>query len=217
MKQLSLNVEARANAGRGPCRRIRASGKVPAVVYGVSGARNLAVGESDLRTLMRTLRNSVALIELTNGQEKTLSVLRRLDRDSVKDSFVHADFHEVSLDKEMTVGLGILLKGESIGVRTENGLLEVVAHRVNVRGLPKNLPEILEVDVTELHAGHAIHVRDLKPIAGVVFADDKDTVVINCTKPDDGEEEAAAGDAAAAPAAAAGAPAAAAPAAEKKA
>lgn len=189
MKQLALTIQSREDAGRGPCRRLRASGKVPAVLYGDSGSRSIAVNESALRQLLRSLRGSVALIELTDEKaQKTLSVFKDIQRDPVTDQFVHVDFREVAYGKLMTVNLPVRVVGESTGVKNENGVLEVVAHALEVRCLPKDMPEFITVDVADLRAGHAIHIKDLQAIEGVSFVGDPVAVVVACTAPEAAEE-----------------------------
>ncbi len=213
MKQTKLNVQTRGETGGGPCGRLRKAGLIPAVIYGDSGARNLSVVEPELRKLMRSMHGAATLIELTDDKgHQTLSILKQLSRNSVTDLFVHVDFQEIALNKEMTMSLQVHVVGESFGVRNESGTLELHAHHVNLRCLPKNLPEYIEVDVTELRAGHSIHIRDLKPIDGVTFTDDADVVVAACVGPIAAEAEAPAAEGA--PAAKAAAPAKGAPAAK---
>ena len=86
--------------------------------------------------------------------------------------------------------------GESVGVKNEQALLDTHHHEVGVRCLPRDLPRFIEVDVTDLHAGDSIHVRDLTPIENVVFTDDPDRSIIACVLPsiteaEEAEEEAA--------------------------
>ena len=191
MKQISLKVQSREQTGSGACGRLRKEGKIPAIVYGPSGSRNVTVEEVELRKLMRALHGTSALVELTDEKGvKILTVLQELSRHSVHDHFIHVDFQEIALDKEMSVRIHTHITGECIGVKDESGTIEIQAHEVTVRCLPKNLPELIEVDVTELHAGEAIHIKDLKPIEGVVFTDDADVVVVACTTEIKAEPEA---------------------------
>lgn len=192
MKQSKINVQTRTETGSGACGRLRKAGMIPAVLYGDSGVRNLSIVESDLRKLMRSMHGGSVLIELTDETgNKALSVLKQLSRHSVTDLFLHVDFQEVSMDKEMSMSIHVHITGESVGVKNENGVIEMQLHEVNLRCLPKDLPEFIEVDVTELHAGEAVHIRDLKPIPGVTFTDDEDVVIVACTVPAAEEEEAA--------------------------
>lgn len=123
-----------------------------------------------------------------------------MQRNPVTDAFLHVDFHEVAANEVFTTSVVVHVSGESFGVRNENGVLEVHAHALKVRALPRNLPSSIDLDVTELRSGQAIHVRDLKPIDGVEFLDNADVVVVSCVTPRALEAEAAAEPAAAEPA-----------------
>lgn len=190
MKQVNLKVEKREGTGRGACRRLRAVGQIPAVVYGKSGVRNLAVSESNLRSLMRDIHGTAALITLEDGEQKTSSVLQDLHRDPLTDTFLHVDLHEVAMDEEMSISLPVHIIGESIGVKNENGTIELHLHEVDVRCLPTKMPSYIEVDVSELHAGDSIHLSHLKPLEGVTYTGDPENVVVACTAPDAAPEDA---------------------------
>ena len=83
----------------------------------------------------------------------------------------------------MIINVAILVVGEAYGVKTEGGILETAAHRLRIRCLPKDLPDFIEVNVTELKVGGAIHVSELSPIAGVEYLDDKNQTVVLCVEP----------------------------------
>ncbi|MGF1448662.1 MAG: 50S ribosomal protein L25 [Opitutales bacterium] len=181
MKQLRLSVKNRSETGRGPMRRLRASGRIPAVIYGEGGSRALSLDGPEFRTLMRQAAGSAALVEVSDDAGKqTLSVIQTVERDPVTDHFVHVDFHEVSASKPMHARVPVHTEGTPYGVKNENAILDVQLHELDVECLPKDLPEHVTVDVTELHAGDSVHIRDLKAIEGVSFLGDDETVVLAC-------------------------------------
>jgi large subunit ribosomal protein L25 len=193
MKLLKLPVHPRAKTGRGPARRLRAASEIPAVIYGKSGVRHLTVKEPEFRLLMRAVAGTAALVEISDQTgTATLSLLQEVQRDARTDHFVHIDLREVFANEPMRAGVPVRVFGESIGVKLESGIIEVSRHELFVRCLPKDLPDIISVDVSELHAGHSIHVSDLKPISGVTFADRADEVVVACVVPKVEEEPVAA-------------------------
>ncbi len=193
MKLLKLPVHSRDKSGRGPSRQLRMSGQIPAVVYGKSGVRHLAINEPEFRVLMRAVAGTAALVEISEkGGSPTLSLLQEVQRDSRTDRFVHIDLREVSANEPMRASVPVRIVGESVGVKLESGVIEVSRHDIYIKCLPKDLPDIIWVDVTELHAGDSIHVRDLKPIPGVVYAERADEVVAACVVPTVEEEPAAA-------------------------
>jgi len=193
MKLLKLPVHPRDKTGRGPARRLRASSEIPAVIYGKSGVRHLTVKAPEFRLLMRAVAGTAALVEISDpAGTATLSLLQEVQRDARTDHFVHIDLREVSATEPMRAGVPVRVFGESVGVKLESGIIEISRHELFVRCLPKDLPDIISVDVTELHAGQSIHVSDLKPIPGVTFADRAEEVVVACVVPKVEEEPVAA-------------------------
>jgi large subunit ribosomal protein L25 len=184
MKLLKLPVHPREKMGRGPARSLRRSGQIPAVIYGKSGVRHLAVNATDFRLLMRAVAGTAALVEISDqAGAATLSLLQEIQRDARTDHFVHIDLKEVSANEQMYATVPVRVFGEAIGVKMEGGIVEVGRHEIEVKCLPKDLPDFISVDVSELHAGDSIHVSDLKPIEGVIFAEDADEVIAACVIP----------------------------------
>lgn len=209
MKQLSLNVSARENSGRAASSRLRQAGQIPAVLYGPSGVRHLAINTADFRKLWKAVSGRTALIELvTEGStEHALSIIQETQRNPRTDAFMHIDFKEILRGREMSASIAVQIVGEAYGVRNEGAFLEVQLHEVEVRCRPRHLPELIEVNVAELRSGQSIKVKDLPVLEGVIYEADEDQVVVTCaTKVEEVEEPAE--PAAAAAAAAAAAPAA---------
>jgi large subunit ribosomal protein L25 len=181
MSQITLKVSSRAGSGRGACRRLRAAGGIPAVVYGRSGSRTLAVAEVDFRTLSKQIKGRSALIEICQeGVEPTLSIIQEVQRNPRTDQYLHIDFHEVATGELISTHTPIHVVGESVGVKSEDALLEIHTHEVDVRCLPLDLPEFIEIDVTNLHVGESIHLRDLTPPPRVEFLEDESVVLVSC-------------------------------------
>ena len=182
MKQQKLTVRPRNGIGRGHSRRIRAGGEIPAVIYGKhSEPQALAVNERMLGQLLKDIGGSAAVLEIdSEGSQPRLSIIKEVQRNPVNDRILHLDLNEVSADEEIEVDVTVHMTGHSFGVLNEAGALDVSSHDLAVRCLPGNLPEFIQVDVTDLHVGQTIHVRDLKPIEGVTFIDDEDLPVISC-------------------------------------
>jgi large subunit ribosomal protein L25 len=213
MKQFKLTVQPREGAGRGVSRRLRASGKIPAVIYGkLNEPRSLAVDGPEFTRLVKQIAGTAAIIEIEQGSEAPrLSVIQEVQRDPMTDKVLHIDLHEISATEKMSLDINVHLVGESYGVKNESGTLDIVSHQVTIRCLPQDLPEFIEVDVTELRLGQTIHIKELKALPGVEFLDDADQPVVSCVA-----EAAPAEEPTPAAAAAAAAPAAPAAAAAKK-
>ncbi|MDR1817963.1 MAG: 50S ribosomal protein L25 [Puniceicoccales bacterium] len=227
-QQLKLSVKNRDGIGRGPARRLRKAGLIPGIIYGVAkGAREAAkrgtsavstkpvsIDAVELRALLRAKGTDAALVELTlEDGAKTLSLIRDYQRDPLSLKIVHLDLQSVEPDAEFTVLVPVRFTGEPVGVKLENGTLDIMLHEVAVRCLPKDLPGSITVDVTNLHVNQSIHVGALPKIEGVTYPGDPLRAVVVCTAQEEEKaaETPAGGAAAATPAAgAAAAPAAAA-------
>lgn len=190
MKQLKLSVSPRTETGRGPMKRLRAAGSIPAVVYGQSGVKPLSVKSDDFRKLMRSTGGSAALIEIENGKNTTLTIIQDTQRDPCTDKFLHIDFHEVRQDQAMHTTLPVHIQGDSIGVKENGGVLELFLHNIGIRCLPKDLPECINVDVSDLKVGMSLHVKDLPAHPGVTYLVDEDVTVVACIAPKLSEESA---------------------------
>jgi large subunit ribosomal protein L25 len=190
MKQFSLNVASREGIGRGSSRQIRRSGGIPAVLYGqMNEPQSLRLDGREFGKLLKLIAGSSAIVEIkAAADDSRLSVIKEIQRDPRTDQVLHVDLHEVSADQEMETEVAVHVTGDCVGVRLDNGILEIVSHELAVRCLPKDLPSFIEVDVTDLHVGGSIHVRELTPIPGVKFMDEPDQSVVACVEPAAEEE-----------------------------
>jgi large subunit ribosomal protein L25 len=189
MKTLVLRVARREELGRGPSKRLRREGFIPAVVYGKSGVEHLRVASDVFREMMRERGDRAALIELNiDDRSKKISLLQEIVRDFCSDHFQHIDFKEIDENEEMVAILPVHLKGEAHGVKNEGGVIEFTTHAVEVRCLPKNLPDAVELDISELKVGQSVHVQELPTIEGVSYTHG-DIVVVACTKVEEEEKE----------------------------
>lgn len=216
---LSLNITPRAQTGRSASRRVRKANQIPAILYGKhTNPQTLSVDVPEFTRLVKAVAGRALVIELNNQGAKALSFLQEVQRDPITDKFLHVDLQEVKADEKLDINVPVLIVGEAFGVKNQGGVLEVASHSLRIRCLPKDLPPVIEVDVSELKVDETIKVGGLKAVAGVEFRDLPGHPVVSILSVE--EEVAAAPAAGAAPAAAApaaGAKAAAAPAAAAKA
>lgn len=183
MKQVALNVSSRESFGSGPMKRLRAAGKIPAVIYGDSGVKHLNVDAHEFMMAWRRIGGGAALIELhaDGAAESTFAIIKEFQRNPRSDHFEHIDFQEIVRGKDMEVDIPVHTRGTAYGVKNQQGVLEINAHELAVRCRPRDLPEFIEVDVTALKVGDSLHVSDLPAIEGVTFIDDDDLVVVTCS------------------------------------
>lgn len=168
MAEIKLQATTGRALGNGPSRRIRAEGKVPAVVYGL-GADPVAITVEwrPLRAALTTDAGLNALIDLEIDGNVDLTIIKELQRHPIRGDVMHVDFLRVSADAEITVDVPIVLEGEARKVTDEGGTVDHVLFTVSVNAKPADIPNELVVDISELEIGEAIRVADLDLPAGV--------------------------------------------------
>jgi large subunit ribosomal protein L25 len=200
MKSVALNASVRAEIRRGANKQLRATGTVPAVIYGKQAKpQNLQVEAKALANLFHGASENV-LVDLTvkdDARAKRLALVQEVQHHPLSGQVLHVDFHEVSETEKVAISVPVETTGEPVGVKVGGGVLEHVLFKIKVRALPKDLPEELVLDVSAMEIGHAIHLGEIKPPAGVEIIGNKDVVVVACAAPKAEVEEAPAADAAA--------------------
>lgn len=182
MKQIKLNAKVREDSGRSASRQFRREGEIPAVIYGESGNRMLSLNNHEFMMAHREFANRAALIELSiEGQDvSTYAVVQELQRNTRTDAFLHIDFKEIVRGKDMETEVPVQTVGRAAGVRNFGGVLEVNLPEVAIRCRPRDLPEAIVIDVTELGIGKSLHLSDIKMPEGVTLLDDPKLVVVSC-------------------------------------
>jgi large subunit ribosomal protein L25 len=203
MKAVALNAYPRSATRRGGAKRLRAEGRVPAVIYGRRApAENLELKLKEIEDLLHHSASTAILVELgvAGGSEaRRLALVQEVQHHPLSGHVLHVDFHQVAEDERVTVTLPVESVGEAIGVKTGNGVLEHVLFKVKVRGLPKDLPEVIEVDVSNLEIGQAVHLGDISMPAGIELLGDKAIPVLAVAAPITEAQEAASLESGAAP------------------
>ncbi|WP_298270296.1 50S ribosomal protein L25 [Geobacter sp.] len=181
MEQKTIGIEVREKSGKGVARKLRAQGRVPGVVYG-KGMEPVAVSldEKEMMTAIAGEGGVNALFTLQGGGSLNgvTAMIADLQKPSLRLGLNHVDLHKVSLTEKVRVHVPVAIVGTAAGVR-EGGLLDVVMHTLDVECLPTAIPEHIEVDVTALALGHAIHVGELSLPAGVKVLDDPKASVVS--------------------------------------
>lgn len=171
---LSLTITPRAQTGRSASRRVRKINQIPAILYGKhTKPQTIAIDAPEFTRLLKSVAGRALIIELNHkdSADKALSFIQEIQRDPITDKFRHVDLQEVKADEKLEINVPISLTGEAYGVKTQGGVLETSAHTLRVRCLPKDLPPVIVIDVSELKINESLKVAGLKPIAGVEFRD----------------------------------------------
>lgn len=192
-KQVKLTAQTRAGVGRTAVKKIKADGLVPAVIYGAKQQPlNLQVSAREIANLLSHAVGENILIDLEiNDNGKTTSrmaLIQEVQHHPVRRDVLHVDFHAVSMDEKLTASIPVEPVGEASGVKNYGGLLEQSVRSLEIECLPKDLPEIINVDVSALNIGDSIHVRDIVLPSGVTALGDADLTVFIVAAPTVSEE-----------------------------
>jgi large subunit ribosomal protein L25 len=181
MQQTQLNVELRSKTGKGISRQLRSADMVPGVVYG-KGMDPMAVSikNRELRAAMAGEGGQNNLITLIGGGclDQCMAIIVDLQRDAIKGTYRHVDLHRINMTEKLRVTVPVILKGIAIGVK-EGGLLDLAHHELNVECLPGNIPDHIEIDITDLAVAHSIHVNEISVPDGVKILNNPKTPVVS--------------------------------------
>lgn len=190
MKQIALSAEVRTEIGKQKTKQLRTGGFIPAVVY--RHGKNtvpLKVARQDLSRILHTDHGENVVISLTvtgdpkAKQKERLVMIKEIQHEPLLGAVVHVDFHEISLSEKLKVNIPIEPKGESVGVKQDGGVLEHTLREVEAECLPTQIPDRLEIDVTALKIGDALHVRDLVIPEGVRLLSDLELTIFTVKPP----------------------------------
>jgi len=201
-----LEATARETIGKNEARRTRRDGRVPAVLYGSAGGngnkdpRPIAVDPRALLRILHSDSGANTLISLKlSGEGDSRVLVKDYQLDPITHEVLHADFYRVAMDRTLQVTIPVVVKGEAKGVKQQGGLLEFVRREIEIECLPADIPEHVEVDVSDLMLHQGLRVRDIATNARWTPISDLDMMIVHVIAPK--AEEAAAATDAAAPAA----------------
>jgi large subunit ribosomal protein L25 len=181
--EATLDAEPRSETGKGAAHRLRASGRVPAILYGQDVEPTpIHVGALDLLHLFHHGGGSSVLVDLRVNGDEHLTIAREIQRDLIHDRFIHVDFMAVRRDEKITVNVEVQEIGESVGVHA-GGVVQHHLREVEIEALPGDVPERIEVDITSLQIGDSLRVGDLRSPSGVEILTDAETMVIAVIEP----------------------------------
>jgi large subunit ribosomal protein L25 len=185
-----LEATVRDSRGKNEARRTRAGGKVPAVLYGLSGgkaeATAIAVEPKALTKILHSEAGANTLISLKLAGAKGDAprvLVKDYQLDPITHKILHADFYRIAMDKALRVTVSITIKGEAPGVKQQGGILEFVHRQVEVECLPGDIPEHIEINVGELMLHQGVRVRDLPANPKVKLLTDVDTMLVHVILP----------------------------------
>jgi large subunit ribosomal protein L25 len=184
--EATLHVEKREGRGKNEARRLRASGRIPAVVYG-TGKDTATEISVDPKFLLRILHSESGVNTLIGLEGADLAggkvLVKEYQLDPIDHKLLHADFFAIAMDKMLTVTVPVVLKGEPKGVKQQGGIVDFVSREIEVECLPSDIPEHIDIDTTELMLHQAIRVRDLPSDGKWKATSDPDQVIVHVVSP----------------------------------
>ena len=188
----TLQAEKRDGRGKNAARRLRAQGRIPAVVYGAEKGKAVEIAV-DPKVLLRILHsesgvNTLIGLQLSGGDTRVL--VKEYQLDPIDHKLLHVDFYQVAMDRALTVTVPIVLKGEARGVKQQGGIVDFVHREIEIEVLPGDIPENIVVDVSELMMHEGVRVRDLKTEGAKWTAvSEPDTMIVHVVPPKAEEPE----------------------------
>lgn len=186
MDAIELNAKVRSTLGNGPARALRREGMMPAVLYG-RGIEPvlLSVQIKDLENILKhgSMGQTLITLNIQGGTSASKTVLiKELQTHPLTDNFLHADFYEIDMNRKITVSIPVTTTGKSKGVEM-GGILQIIRRELEISCFPNQIPESIEVDITDLEMGDAVHVEDIPVSEEIEILYDVNFTVITVVAP----------------------------------
>ncbi|MBW1745410.1 MAG: 50S ribosomal protein L25/general stress protein Ctc [Deltaproteobacteria bacterium] len=186
MELIELKANIRNSVGKGQARALRRAEKIPAVLYGPGTEPVLlSVSIKDLEKALKKSTASQALLNLTilNGENTSrTAMIKELQTHPVSRHYQHIDFYEISMDRKIRVKIPVVVKGKARGVE-EGGILQIIRRELEILCLPTEIPETIEIDITDLDIGDSIHVKEIPFEGDIEIQADVNFTVITIVSP----------------------------------
>jgi len=176
---LVINGEQRNERGKNASRRIRKTGRVPAILYGDGSAgASLTLDKKDIGKILKSESGENTIFKIAFGGGEADVMIKALQIDPVSDELLHADLIKIAMDKAIRVSVPLELLGEPIGVKTEGGFVDFMTRSVEIECLPADIPDAIEIDISALHLHQSLKIADVVPPAGVKLLGEPNAVVV---------------------------------------
>jgi large subunit ribosomal protein L25 len=193
-KTVSLKGSVRSQIGTKAAKAARGQGLIPGIMYGKKGSRAVQFAIKEINPVLHLSTEGNLLIDLElddqGKKDQHLALIQEIQVDPVKDYVIHVDLHEVAKDEKLHAEVRVVEFGEPIGLK-QGGLLELFMRHLRIECLPKDLPEIIRIDVSHLEVGQSVHVGEVVLPEGVTVLNPKDLPVVSVIAPAAEEEPAA--------------------------
>jgi len=192
LEKIELKATIRKTMGNGPARELRRQGLIPAILYGPkSEPIMLSVVIREFENIIKTgnIGQMLLNLEIQNGKKQIkTAMIKELQTQPVTGNLLHIDFYEVAMDQKIRVSIPVVTTGEAVGVEL-GGILQVVRHEVDVFCYPNEIPESIEVDISNMEVGDSLHIGDVALDEAIELADEANFTVVTVLSPKVEEEE----------------------------
>jgi large subunit ribosomal protein L25 len=186
LERIELQTTVRKSTGNSPARSLRRSGYIPAVLYGrKTDSILLSVNIKDLEQVFKQGNVSQVVLNLViqNGKKITkAAMVKELQTHPVSGNFIHIDFYEIDMKRQIKVMVPVITQGHPIGVEN-GGMLNIVRRELELLCLPGDIPETIEIDVTDLDIGDSIHMEDIQLGENIELSEDANYTVVTVLSP----------------------------------
>lgn len=181
MEKVVLNAMKREKTGKGAARQLRKKGFIPCIIYRGSQSVPIQITSKEMIPFMNVATKEKLFVTLRLEDIEKQAILQDYHVDPVTDKLLHVDFMEVSATEKIRVAVPIVLIGEPIGVKKDKGILQHGTHEIEIEAIPEKIPGHIEVDVSQLEIGDAIHVKDIKFEHSIKVLSNPDEVIATVT------------------------------------
>jgi len=188
--EMTVKAEVRESVGKNAARRLRREGKLPAILYG-SKTKNisLVLSKQDMFSILKSGRGENTIFKVAFDSKKKNVMIKDYQLDVITDELLHVDLIEIAMTESIEVTVQIVLTGEAVGVKSEGGFVDFVNREAQVRCLPRDIPDQIEVDISGLHLNQSLKLGDIQPPENVEFITDPKTVIAHIILPEEEEIE----------------------------
>lgn len=184
-----IKAEKRNIFGKNASRRLRNEGLIPAILYGsLEASTPLTLRKKDIFRVLKSEAGENTIFQVVFNAIKKDAMIKQLQRDPVTDEILHADLIHIAMDKTIRISVPVVLVGEAVGVKAEGGFVDFVTREIEMECLPKNIPESVEVDISNLHLHQSLKIENISPPEGAEITSDKDAILVLIEAPVKEEE-----------------------------
>ncbi len=184
-----IKGEKREAFGKNASRRLRRNGMVPIILYGAKDVNvPLTLDKKDIFQILRSESGENTVFEVTFNSETRNAMIKDLQRNPVTDEIIHVDLIQIALDKVVRVSVPVVTVGDAIGVKTEGGFVDFITREIEVECLPKDIPEQIEIDISELHLRQSFKVEEAVLPDEIKLISDPEAILVHIEEPSKEEE-----------------------------